>query len=83
MNIKCGRKTYTVTEKDYIMSNGACLQLLLYSEMLRPLYLRDTPPRVSIALFKRLLKEGKIKEFENKEGYAECVYYRFVLEGNK
>lgn len=80
MLVKCGRKEYEVGKKDYILGNGACYQLILHKDIEKPLHLRISSPKVSKKTFNKLLKDNKIIEFENYNGYADCIYFRFVLE---
>lgn len=59
MEIKRGRKTFNCTSKDLILDNGACYQLITQK------YFKDwynQTPHVSKILFKKLLKEGKIRK---------------------
>ena len=58
MEIKCNRRTFTVTEEDLILDNGATYQLITqkYSQGFDQ-YI----PRVSKALFRQLLKDGSIR----------------------
>ena len=80
MEIKCGRRTFEVTEKDRILDNGACYQLITR-------YYFDgwhrCIPAVAKATFKKLLKEGKIrlasKAYCGLHG-EEYPLYEFVIE---
>ena len=58
MIIKCGRRTFTVTEKDRILDNGACY--ILITQYYFDGFARCTP-NVAKSTFKQLQKEGKIK----------------------
>lgn len=79
MQIKCGRRMFSVTNKDLILDNGHCYQLITQS------YRKgwDTLiPMISKKLFNQLLKENKIVRSEKKyngmfENYN-YVLYRFV-----
>ena len=80
MEIKCGRRMFDCTSKDLILDNGACYQLITQE------YYTDwhyCSPRVSKTLFKKLLKEGKIRKSKKKykTGYLRESYfdlYEFV-----
>ena len=78
MEIKCGRRTFTVTEKDRILDNGACYQLITqcyFDGWHRAI------PLVAKTTFKKLLKEGKIRLTSEKyHGYNDMRLYRFVIE---
>ncbi len=74
MEIKCGVRTFNVTNKDLILDNGACYQLITQK------YFQDWyyhTPKVAKTLFKKLLKEGKIKKSEKKykTGLASEIEY--------
>lgn len=83
MEIKCGRRTFTVTEKDRILDNGACYQLITQN------YFdgwHKCIPGVAKATFKKLLKEGKIRLSEKRyKGWCGETYplYEFVIEKEK
>lgn len=77
MEIKCERRIFNCTSKDLILDNGACYQLITQR------YFKDWynhTPRVSKTLFKKLLKEGKIRKSKKKyETRYECLdLYEFV-----
>lgn len=80
MEIKCGRRIFDCTSKDLILDNGACYQLITQK------YYSDWhyfSPRISKILFKKLLKEGKIRKSKKKykTGYPSEPYldlYEFV-----
>jgi len=58
MKIKCGKRTFEVTEKDRILHNGATYQLITQT------YFDgwfEVFPTVAKSTFKKLLKEGKIR----------------------
>ncbi len=78
MEIKCGRRTFTVTEKDRILDNGACYQLITqryFDGWYRAI------PMVAKTTFKKLLKEGKIRLTSEKyHGYNDMRLYQFVTE---
>lgn len=59
MEIKCGRKTFDCTSKDLILDNGACYLLITQNYNQGWDY---SKPLVSKTLFKKLLKEGKIRK---------------------
>lgn len=74
MEVKCGRRKFDCTGEDLILDNGACYQLITqqyYQE-----YHYHTPV-VSKILFKKLLKEGKIRKSEKryKTGFKSEPYY--------
>ena len=78
MEIKCNGRAFTVTDKDRILDNGACYQLITqkYSRGFDQL-----TPRVSKALFRRLLRDGAIRLSERKYktfGGAELDLYEFT-----
>ena len=80
MEIKCGRRTFTVTEKDLILDNGATYQLITqkYSDGWY-----QVCPKVAKATFKKLLKEGKIRLSARRyKGLCGETYplYQFVTE---
>ena len=63
MEIKCGTRIFDVTNKDLILDNGSCYQLITKK------YFKDwyyQTPIVAKTLFKKLLKEGKIRKSEKK-----------------
>ena len=80
MEIKCGRRTFTVTEKDRILDNGACYQLITQR------YFdgwHKAVPLVAKTTFKKLLKEGKIRLSARryKGTYGETYrLYEFCIE---
>lgn len=73
MKIKCGRKEYEVSNKDLIMYNGACYQLILECGN----NFGETNPLVSKTLFNKLLKEGKIEKSHEEERLVKVTFYRF------
>ena len=58
MVIKCGRKEFMVTEKDLILDNGVCYQLI--TQYYFDGYSRLTP-MVAKSTFNKLLKSGQIQ----------------------
>lgn len=80
MEIKCGRRIFDCTGKDLILDNEACYQLITKR------YFQDWyyhTPVVSKTLFKKLLKEGKIRKSKKRyeTGYSSQPYfdlYEFV-----
>jgi hypothetical protein len=85
MEIKCGRRTFNVTNEDLILDNGACYQLITQK------YFQDWyyhTPVVSKTLFKKLLKYGKIRK-SGKKYRARLVndtyydLYEFVESGGE
>lgn len=74
MEIKCGRRTFDCSSKDLILDNGAIYQIITQK------YFHDWyyhTPVVSKTLFKKLLKEGKIRKSKKryKTGYPDQPYY--------
>lgn len=74
MEIKCGRRTFDCTSKDLILDNGACYQII--TKEYKQGWSCQTPV-VSKTLFKKLLKEGKIRKSKKryKTGYQSQPYY--------
>lgn len=74
MEIKCGRRIFDCTSKDLILDNGACYQLITQKYYNNWHYFS---PRVSKTLFKKLLKEGKIRKSKKKymTGCSSEPYY--------
>lgn len=63
MVLKCGRREFIVGEKDLILDNGACYQLITQT------YYQDWShvyPLVSKATFNKLLKAGVIRLSDKK-----------------
>ena len=80
MEIKCGKRTFTVTDKDLILHNGTTYQLIT-QHYFDGWY--QVCPNVAKATFKKLLKERKIKlsEKQYKGGFGETYpLYEFVTE---
>ena len=81
MKIKCGRKEFDVSNKDIIMDNGCCYQLV--TKKIRKGYY-DYSPVVSKTLFNSLLKNGKIyaTDMKYKDSFGNVceniVLYKFV-----
>ena len=81
MKIKCGRREFEVTEKDRILDNGVCYQLITQ-------YYQDgwskLNPRIAKSTFNKLLKEGKIRlSSEKYSDYfhtRELPLYEFVID---
>ena len=74
MEIKCGRRTFNCTSKDLILDNGKCYQIITQK------YFKDWyyhTPIISKTLFKKLLKEGKIRKSNKRyeTGYTSQPYY--------
>lgn len=74
MEIKCGRRKFDCTSKDLILDNGVIYQLITQK------YFQDWyyhTPVVSKTLFKKLLKEGKIRKSKKKyrASLANDTYY--------
>jgi hypothetical protein len=74
MDIKCGVRTFKVTNEDLILDNGACYQLITKN------YFKDWyyhTPIVAKTLFNKLLKEGKIRKSKKKykSGLASGIEY--------
>lgn len=86
MKIKCGRKEFEVNEKDVLLFNGVCWQLL--TKEVRSGYGFATPT-VSTKLCNKLLKENKIYMFRREREYITSdgkqmglYYYRFAKESD-
>lgn len=80
MEIKCGRRKFTVTEKDMILDNGVCYQLI--TQYYFDGYSRLTP-MVAKSTFNKLLKSGQIRlsPKKYKSAYGKTYdLYRFVTE---
>ena len=63
MEVKIGRKIFTLTNKDRILDNGTCYQLItqkIYKDW------GYTSPVIPKTLFKKLLKEDKIAKTDEK-----------------
>ena len=80
MEIKCGRRTFTVTEKDLILDNGATYQLITQK------YFDgwfEVSPSVAKSTFNKLLKEGKIRLLAKQYNAGFGIFYplyEFVIE---
>ena len=77
MQIKCDRRMFSVTNKDLILDNGHCYQLI--TQPYRKGW--DTLiPKVSKKLFNQLLKENKIVRSKKKYSglFGEYALYEFV-----
>lgn len=80
MVLKCGRREFIVDEKDLILDNGACYQLITQT------YYKDWGhyyPLVSKITFNKLLKAGVIrlsnKKYKTFLGNDDsCKFYEFV-----
>lgn len=59
MKIKCGTKEFELNEKDLIMDNGACYQLI--TRRIGIGYYAQVPV-IAKSKAKQLIKEGKLKE---------------------
>lgn len=59
MKIKCGRKEFELNEKDLIMDNGACYQLI--TRRIGIGY-ESKVPMLAKGKANQLIKEGKLKE---------------------
>ena len=77
MQIKCGRRMFSVTNKDLIHDNGHCYQLITqrYNKGWDTLI-----PMVSKKLFNQLLKENKIVRSKKKYSglFGKYDLYEFV-----
>ena len=72
MEIKCGKRTVNLTNKDLILDNGACYQIITQQ------YFKDWGYHnyhVSKALFRKLLKEGKIIKSKTKYKCGEKLLF--------
>jgi hypothetical protein len=87
MEVKCGRRMFNCTSENLILDNGACYQLITQKSITQNFDNRYNwdrfSPVVSKTLFKKLLKEGKIRKSKKKyeTGYPSEPYldlYEFV-----
>lgn len=75
MKVKCGRREITLTEKDIIMFNGVCYQIITRKIGVR---WEATTPIIAKAKAKELIKNGLLKEVKLKNPpYKEesLIYY--------
>lgn len=63
MEIKCGRRTFDCTSKDLILDNEKCY-ILITQKYFKDWH--DVNPTVAKTLFKKLLKDGKIRKSKKK-----------------
>jgi hypothetical protein len=69
MKLKIKRHTYTITEKDLFMDNGACIQLLTQSKEKSNWGSKPTP-----VLSKKAIKEiNKFERLQKKHGYNKSI----------
>lgn len=69
MNLKIGRHTYIITEKDLFMDNEACIQLLTQSKEKSNWGHRPNP-----VLSKKAIKEiNKFERLQKKHGYDKRI----------
>lgn len=89
MKLKINRYEFDVTNKDWILDNGACYQCMtLTHRMLEyKVALRDVPTMMSKKQFKQLVKENKLIDyteqyFKNHPNYFHkgCKIWRFNVE---
>lgn len=92
MKIKCGRRMFNCTSENLILDNGVCYQLITQKSITQNFDNRHNWyrffPVVSKTLFKKLLKEGKIRKSKKKykTGYSSEPYldlYEFVENENE
>lgn len=80
MEIKCGRRMFNCTSENLIIDNGVRYLLITQKSITRNFDNRynwyDLFPVVSKPLFKKLLKEGKIRK--SKKKYNTFDLYEFV-----
>lgn len=80
MELKCGKNTYQLTERDVILFNGACYTLITRKE--RSGYF-ESSPTVAKAKAKKLIKDGFLKRvvFQNPPFKGkELEYYKITGE---
>lgn len=80
MKVKCGRDEYEVTNKDLILDNGACYQLITKKKFLG---WNEYSPTISKTLFNKMLKAGLIRKSKKiYKGFYNTEYplYEFVTE---
>lgn len=77
MELKLNRRIFDVTDKDLILDNGACYQLITQTYH-KDFY--DHSPIVPKTTFKKLLKAGLIRlsKEKYKTTYKEYDLYEFV-----
>ena len=82
MIIKCNRKEFDVNEKDRILDNGSCYQLI--SRRCRSGWNKFVP-KMSKTLFNKLKKEGKVRLAKEKYKTTYAIYdlYEFVIDADK
>lgn len=79
MKIKCGRTEYMLTEKDFILFNGGCYQLL--SRKKRSGYLNTVFPVLAKSKAEKLIKSGDLVEFDpGNKLYDHLKYYKIKGE---
>lgn len=78
MKLKVGRKVYEVTDKDIILDNKACYQIITIKDY------QGTSLRIPTKLFKQLKNEGKVylSKAKYKSSYTNIEYdlYKFKKE---
>lgn len=86
MKLKINRYEFNVTNKDWILDNGACYQCMTLTHpewSCRNILLRDTPTKMSRKQFKQLVKDGILVEVKNtnvNKRYPECRIWKFNVE---
>lgn len=79
--IKIGRDIFTITNKDWILDNGSCVQLA--SQTIRKGF-DEYHPVLSKKLFKDLKIVGLLYQDEEtkklEKRYTKCLVYRFDIE---
>lgn len=89
MKIKCGRRMFNCTSENLIIDNGVRYLLITQKSITRNFDNRynwyDLFPVISKPLFKKLLKEGKIRKSKKKYNTRyECFdLYEFVESENE
>lgn len=84
MKIKCGRRMFNCTSENLILDNGVCYQLITQKSITQNFDNRHNWyrffPVVSKTLFKKLLKEGKIRKSKKKyeTRYESLDLYEFI-----
>ena len=83
MKIKLGRNYVTLQEGDYILDNGACLQIKTKDKSAEVWEgWHKYNPKLSKKEFNRFLKEAKYKLIE-KQGFLKYYIYIGIKNGKK
>ena len=79
MELKCGRETFNLNEKDVIMYNGACYQLITRKV---DVGWKQSTPVVAKAKAKKLIKDGLLTSavLENAPYKGEDIEYYMIAK---